>query len=152
MQGTIECELPNASLYTFTGNLRLEHPGQGPAEQATLPLSQASVLLRGCSLRNTQSILGAVIFAGHESKVRWIWGLHLLGGCKWMLESGANWASQHAAVRAACAICSSFWGPSKAVPPRCAGCGGLRGICRHQIPALPGQVLSNLLPAGMCLV
>ena len=69
VQGTLECELPNASLYTFTGNLRLEQPGQDPAAQATLPLSQASVLLRGCSLRNTGHILGAVIFAGHESKV-----------------------------------------------------------------------------------
>ena len=69
LQGEIECELPNASLYTFTGNLCLHKeqvPGQKPA---TLPLSQASVLLRGCNLRNTDHILGVVIFAGHETKV-----------------------------------------------------------------------------------
>lgn len=65
----MRCEQPNASLYTFTGNLVLSHPGQ--AEEQTVPLSQASLLLRGSSLRNTKFVYGAVIFAGHESKVSW---------------------------------------------------------------------------------
>ena len=67
MQAWIECEHPNASLYTFTGNLVLGPPIL-PVE-AVCPLSQASMLLRGCSLRNTASILGMVVFTGHESKV-----------------------------------------------------------------------------------
>ena len=67
-QGEIECELPNASLYTFTGNMRLDTGSS--AEPAVLPLSQASILLRGCNLRNTAYILGMVIFAGHETKVQ----------------------------------------------------------------------------------
>ncbi|XP_072977249.1 phospholipid-transporting ATPase 3 isoform X2 [Typha angustifolia] len=60
-RGEVQCEQPNNSLYTFTGNLILE--------KQTLPLSPNQLLLRGCSLRNTEYIVGAVIFAGHETKV-----------------------------------------------------------------------------------
>lgn len=66
MQGEIHCEQPNASLYTFTGNLILK---RAHARSGTIALSPASILLRGSSLRNTKSILGLVIFAGHETKV-----------------------------------------------------------------------------------
>ena len=67
LQGEVRCEQPNASLYTFTGNLVLAPP-LTPEEQ-TVPLSQASLLLRGSSLRNTKYVFGTVVFAGHESKV-----------------------------------------------------------------------------------
>lgn len=66
-QARVECEHPNPFLYTFTGNLLLAPP-VSPAE-VTCPVGQASMLLRGCTLRNTTSILGAVVFTGHESKV-----------------------------------------------------------------------------------
>lgn len=57
----VDCELPNSSLYTFTGNLVLDG--------RTLPLSVNQVLLRGCMLRNTGSVLGVAIFTGHDTKV-----------------------------------------------------------------------------------
>lgn len=60
-QGEIQCEEPNNSLYTFTGNLIVQ--------KQTLPLSPNQLLLRGCSLRNTEYIVGVVVFAGHEMKV-----------------------------------------------------------------------------------
>ncbi|KAK9864093.1 hypothetical protein WJX84_000818 [Apatococcus fuscideae] len=63
----VQCEQPNASLYTFTGNLVLGPPFL--EQSTTLPLTPASVVLRGCSLRNTGCITGAVIFAGHDTKV-----------------------------------------------------------------------------------
>lgn len=65
-QGELHCENPNASLYTFVGNLLLGPPLV--PKQVTLSLSPASVLLRGSALRNTRSVLGAVIFAGHDTK------------------------------------------------------------------------------------
>ena len=67
VQGEVRCEQPNASLYTFTGNLVLSAPFV--VEEQTVPLSQASLLLRGSSLRNTKCVFGVVVFAGHESKV-----------------------------------------------------------------------------------
>lgn len=66
MQAELQCEQPNASLYTFTGNLLLTPPLTEAAQ--TVPLSPASILLRGSSLRNTKRVLGVVVFAGHETK------------------------------------------------------------------------------------
>nr|GEX60240.1 phospholipid-transporting ATPase 3 [Tanacetum cinerariifolium] len=60
-KGEIQCEQPNNSLYTFTGNLIVQNQ--------TLPLGPNQILLRGCSLRNTEYIVGAVVFTGHETKV-----------------------------------------------------------------------------------
>ncbi|XP_015168806.1 phospholipid-transporting ATPase 3-like isoform X2 [Solanum tuberosum] len=59
--GEVQCEQPNNSLYTFAGNLIIQ--------KQTLPLGPNQLLLRGCSLRNTQYLVGAVIFTGHETKV-----------------------------------------------------------------------------------
>ncbi|XP_038692717.1 phospholipid-transporting ATPase 3-like isoform X2 [Tripterygium wilfordii] len=60
-KGELQCEQPNNSLYTFTGNLIIQ--------KQTLPLTPNQILLRGCSLRNTAYIVGAVIFTGQETKV-----------------------------------------------------------------------------------
>ncbi|TQD76032.1 hypothetical protein C1H46_038428 [Malus baccata] len=57
----VQCEQPNNSLYTYTGNLIID--------KQTLPLSPNQILLRGCSLRNTEYIVATVIFTGHETKV-----------------------------------------------------------------------------------
>ena len=58
---SVESELPNSSLYTFTGNLTIDG--------RVHPLSPNQILLRGCMLRNTEFVVGAVIFTGHETKV-----------------------------------------------------------------------------------
>ncbi|XAR53186.1 Phospholipid-translocating ATPase [Bertholletia excelsa] len=60
-KGEIQCEQPNNSLYTFTGNLIIE--------EQTLALGPNQLLLRGCSLRNTKHVIGVIIFTGHETKV-----------------------------------------------------------------------------------
>ncbi|GLI58430.1 hypothetical protein VaNZ11_000135 [Volvox africanus] len=60
-EAAIECEGPNARLYQFTGNLLLDG--------RTLPISPNAILLRGCNLRNTEKVVGAVIYAGHETKI-----------------------------------------------------------------------------------
>lgn len=57
----VQCEPPNNSLYTFTGDLIL---GDGK-----FALSPNQILLRGCSLRNIEYIDGAVLFTGHETKM-----------------------------------------------------------------------------------
>lgn len=61
-QGTVHCELPNSRLYQFTGNLDLDPPLVYTTTK--LPLSPAAILLRGCSLRNTNRVFGLVIYAG----------------------------------------------------------------------------------------
>lgn len=57
----IKSELPNNSLYTFEGTLRLSHK--------EVALDPIQLLLRGAMLRNTRWIYGAVVFTGHETKL-----------------------------------------------------------------------------------
>ncbi|CAN4089112.1 unnamed protein product [Withania somnifera] len=58
---TIKCEDPNASLYTFVGNLEYD--------RQVYPLDPSQILLRDSKLRNTGYIYGVVVFTGHDSKV-----------------------------------------------------------------------------------
>lgn len=60
-QAVIECDGPNKSLYSFNGNITIG--------EETFPLENKQVLLRGCTLRNTQWVIGAVVYTGHESKI-----------------------------------------------------------------------------------
>ncbi|CAJ1955462.1 unnamed protein product [Sphenostylis stenocarpa] len=59
--GTIYCEDPNPSLYTFVGNFEYENQ--------VYPLDPSQILLRDSKLRNTDHVYGVVIFTGHDSKV-----------------------------------------------------------------------------------
>ncbi|XP_010262048.1 PREDICTED: probable phospholipid-transporting ATPase 4 isoform X2 [Nelumbo nucifera] len=59
--GTIRCEDPNPSLYTFVGNLEYD--------QRVYALDPSQILLRDSKLRNTTHVYGVVIFTGHDSKV-----------------------------------------------------------------------------------
>ncbi|KAJ3220012.1 hypothetical protein HDU67_007745 [Dinochytrium kinnereticum] len=61
MEGVIKSELPNNSLYTYEGTLRL-----GNKE---VPVDPTQLLLRGAMLRNTRWIYGVAVFTGHESKL-----------------------------------------------------------------------------------
>ncbi|CAM6088191.1 unnamed protein product [Calypogeia fissa] len=58
----VTCEVPNPSLYTFTGQIELR-------DGSSLPLGPAQLLLRDSSLQNTGHIWGAAIYTGHDSKV-----------------------------------------------------------------------------------
>ncbi|XP_064413920.1 phospholipid-transporting ATPase IB [Latimeria chalumnae] len=62
MTGKIKCEGPNRHLYDFTGNLCLD--GNRP-----VPIGPDQILLRGAQLRNTQWILGLVVYTGHDTKL-----------------------------------------------------------------------------------
>ncbi|XP_073093761.1 phospholipid-transporting ATPase VD isoform X1 [Manis javanica] len=57
----IECENPNNDLNRFRGFL--EH-----SNKERVGLSKENVLLRGCTVRNTEAVVGIVVYAGHETK------------------------------------------------------------------------------------
>ena len=57
----VECEAPNNVLHKFTGNLRWN--------DKTHSLDNDKILLRGCTLRNTQWCYGLVVFAGSDTKL-----------------------------------------------------------------------------------
>ncbi|XP_066041794.1 phospholipid-transporting ATPase VD isoform X1 [Chamaea fasciata] len=57
----IECESPNNDLSRFRGFV--EH-----SNMDRVGLSKENLLLRGCAVRNTEAVVGIVVYAGHETK------------------------------------------------------------------------------------
>eukprot|EP00075_Anas_platyrhynchos_P003251 XP_005028161.2 probable phospholipid-transporting ATPase VD isoform X1 [Anas platyrhynchos] len=57
----IECESPNNDLSRFRGFV--EH-----SNKDRVGLSKENLLLRGCTVRNTEAVVGIVVYAGHETK------------------------------------------------------------------------------------
>ena len=69
----LESEPPHANLYSYSGAVRwtqkdIKHPGDEPKEMAE-PVSINNLLLRGCTIRNTEWVLGVVAFTGEETKI-----------------------------------------------------------------------------------
>lgn len=58
--GLIRCEQPNRNIYEFTANM--EFRGH------KFPLSQSNIILRGCQLKNTEWVIGVVVYTGQETK------------------------------------------------------------------------------------
>ena len=61
LQFELQCDVPNASLYTWNCNVRFA--------KDWLPLSPTQLLLRGCVLKNTDFAIGVVVYTGHETKI-----------------------------------------------------------------------------------
>lgn len=59
---TVTCDLPNADLYKFNGNLQLK-------DGTLIPITNEQILLKGCQLRNTNEIFGICIYTGSQTKV-----------------------------------------------------------------------------------
>ncbi|CAN6289537.1 unnamed protein product [Urochloa humidicola] len=58
--GLIKCEQPNRNIYEFTATMELN--------SQRVPLGQSNIVLRGCQLKNTEWIIGVVVYAGQETK------------------------------------------------------------------------------------
>lgn len=69
----IESEAPHPNLYKYNGAIKWRQNIPGYAddepEEMTEPITIDNLVLRGCNLRNTEWILGAVIFTGHDTKI-----------------------------------------------------------------------------------
>ncbi|XP_068573740.1 phospholipid-transporting ATPase VD isoform X2 [Cebidichthys violaceus] len=57
----VECEKPNNDLSRFRGYM--EHPSG-----VRVGLHNGNLLLRSCTVRNTETVVGLVVYAGHETK------------------------------------------------------------------------------------
>ncbi|KAJ5608698.1 hypothetical protein N7528_009265 [Penicillium herquei] len=70
---TIESEPPHPNLYSYNGAIRWDQRDpnypEAPRKEMVEPVSINNMLLRGCSLRSTEWILGVVVFTGGESKI-----------------------------------------------------------------------------------
>lgn len=64
----VTTEDPNIDLYNFEGNLELQ--GHRNECLQKFPLGPDNIIYRGSILRNTQNVVGMVIFTGEETKIR----------------------------------------------------------------------------------
>ncbi|KAL4381930.1 hypothetical protein AHAS_Ahas04G0182700 [Arachis hypogaea] len=60
VSGVIRCEQPNRNIYEFTANMEFNG--------LKFSLSQSNIVLRGCQLKNTDWIIGVVVYAGQDTK------------------------------------------------------------------------------------
>ncbi|KAI9725741.1 MAG: hypothetical protein M1828_002624 [Chrysothrix sp. TS-e1954] len=71
----IESEPPHANLYAYSGVARWQQQSRDPFDPDALPTEKAepissnNLLLRGCSIRNTEWVLGVVVFTGPDTKI-----------------------------------------------------------------------------------
>ena len=69
---TIESEGPQPNLYTYNAVIKWHEKDakvpDGPKHERTEPIGINNLLLRGCNLRNTEWVLGVVVFTGAQTK------------------------------------------------------------------------------------
>ena len=65
LEGIIQCDLPNPSLYMLNGRTNMRLNGIGNE----FPLDAKNLLLKGAKLRNTEWIIGIIIYTGHNCKL-----------------------------------------------------------------------------------
>jgi phospholipid-translocating ATPase len=69
----IESERAQPNLYKYNGAVqwRQKVPGfpNEPAEDMSEPITIDNLLLRGCNVRNTEWVLGVVVYTGHDTKI-----------------------------------------------------------------------------------
>ncbi|GLA13951.1 hypothetical protein AnigIFM62618_011369 [Aspergillus niger] len=67
----IESPPPHANLYSFSGAIywNQQDDPEAPPQERVEPITINNILLRGCSLQNTEWALGVALFTGSESKI-----------------------------------------------------------------------------------
>ncbi|KAF8066587.1 phospholipid-transporting ATPase 1 [Lyophyllum atratum] len=63
----LDSEPPHQNLYLYHGVLRYKDPASGEVKQEPVTINE--LLLRGCAIRNTNWIIGLVVFTGADTKI-----------------------------------------------------------------------------------
>jgi phospholipid-translocating ATPase len=63
----LDSEPPHQNLYLYNGVLRYKSADTGEQKQEGITINE--LLLRGCSLRNTNWVIGLVVFTGSDTKI-----------------------------------------------------------------------------------
>ncbi|PGH34099.1 phospholipid-translocating ATPase [[Emmonsia] crescens] len=70
---TIESEYPHPNLYEYNGAIKWkqydENSPDQPGREMVEPITINNILLRGCSIQNTEWVLGMVVFTGLQTKI-----------------------------------------------------------------------------------
>jgi phospholipid-translocating ATPase len=68
-QFLIDSEAPQPNLYKYNAAIKWNQKIAGQLHEMSEPITIDNVLLRGCNLRNTEWVLGIVMFTGHDTKI-----------------------------------------------------------------------------------
>ncbi|KAI2615365.1 phospholipid-translocating P-type ATPase [Hypoxylon sp. NC1633] len=68
-QFVIESEPPQPNLYKYNGTIKWDQMFPQGSREMSEPITIDNVLLRGCNLRNTEWVLGIVVFTGPDTKI-----------------------------------------------------------------------------------
>mmetsp|Transcript_45467 Transcript_45467/g.120042 ORF Transcript_45467/g.120042 Transcript_45467/m.120042 type:complete len:1214 (-) Transcript_45467:186-3827(-) len=63
----IQCQPPNKFIYSFEGTMEI---GNANKNGQVMALEIKQTLLRGCKLRNTEWVLGVIVYSGQETKIQ----------------------------------------------------------------------------------
>lgn len=66
----VTAEDPNLDLFNFEGTIELERSDDESQVGQLIPLSNNNIIYRGCTLRNTASVSGLVVYSGKETKMQ----------------------------------------------------------------------------------
>lgn len=64
----VECEMPNSNLHNFRGRASIRQAPGDPGK--ILPITMNQMLLRGCMLKNSYSVLGLVVYTGKDTRIQ----------------------------------------------------------------------------------
>lgn len=68
-QFVVNSEPPQANLYKYNGAIKWEQKVNHETREMSEPITIDNILLRGCNVRNTEWVLGIVLFTGHDTKI-----------------------------------------------------------------------------------
>ena len=69
ISGEVICDLPNPELYQLNGKMHLEFNINNNNEIYDIPLDSKQLLLKGAKLKNTQWVIGIIVYTGHDCKI-----------------------------------------------------------------------------------
>lgn len=67
MQATVTCQAPMADLYTFHGKIEIKNNSNEVTSSGFLTID--NMLLRGAILKDTDYVIGCVIYTGQDTKL-----------------------------------------------------------------------------------
>ncbi|TRM59777.1 hypothetical protein BD626DRAFT_408683 [Schizophyllum amplum] len=102
----IDSEPPHQNLYVYRGTMRYSTPEGVKAD----PIGINELLLRGCSLRNTQWVVGVVVFTGPDTKIMLNGGATPSKRSKIEKETNFNVAVNFVLLTIMCTISAIFSG------------------------------------------
>ncbi|KAI2464429.1 phospholipid-translocating P-type ATPase [Annulohypoxylon bovei var. microspora] len=111
-QFCIESEPPQPNLYKYNGAIKWEQMlPQGPKEMSE-PITIDNMLLRGCNMRNTEWVLGIVMFTGHDTKIMMNAGITPSKRARIARELNFNVVCNFGILGALCLLCAIINGVS----------------------------------------